>query len=242
MDRICYCRPHGISKKNKKSPTRLPNYLGGWHPSLLPLETIKHPDVDIIVRGIGEITFLELVKCLGKKKRPLRKVLGITYKQKDRIITNRDRSNTSLNNLPPSAYNLVDVEKYMGPSRFVKTQRFEKLGGRIIGYVSSRGCPYNCAFCADSKVYNRKRIELSAKRVLKDLKHLIKTYNITGVVFEDTNFFANKKRLLNICKGIVDNNWDIKWSGYEKITRFLTFTKKELELIKKSGCTIIQAG
>lgn len=179
---------------------------------------------------------------LREKKRPLRKVLGITYKQKDRIITNRDRSNTSLNNLPPSAYNLVDVEKYMGPSRFVKTQRFEKLGGRIIGYVSSRGCPYNCAFCADSKVYNRKRIELSAKRVLKDLKHLIKTYNITGVVFEDTNFFANKKRLLNICKGIVDNNWDIKWSGYEKITRFLTFTKKELELIKKSGCTIIQAG
>ena len=40
----------------------LPVVFGGWHPSLLPEQTLAEPFVDVVVRHQGELTFLELVR------------------------------------------------------------------------------------------------------------------------------------------------------------------------------------
>lgn len=223
-----------LARRVKSANPDFPIIWGGWHPSLFPSQTVENPNIDIVVRGQGELTFLELVKCL-EKNGSLKGVLGITYKSKGKIITNPDRPRTPLDDLPSYAYNLIDIEKYM-------TNGLEGLGKRAVGYISSQGCPFNCNFCADSKLYNRKRMEFSVERVLKDFKYLIETYNITGFAFEDTNFFVNKKRVLKICQGIVDNKWNIGWIAYERVNHFLTFSEEEIALIKKSGCIHLKVG
>lgn len=220
-----------LCKKIKKTHPHIPLIWGGWHPSILVLETLNNPYIDIIVKGQGEVTFFELIKCLDKKL-PLDNVKGIAYKNKGKIIDNPDRPRIPLDDLPSLPIHLIDLEKYVNII----------LGKRTTGYVSSQGCPFSCAFCADSLIYNKKRADLSAKRVLKDLKNLIENYNIDSISFLDTNFFVNKDKVREICEGIIKNKWDIKWSAFERTSHFITFDKKTLELIKDSGCCLLVVG
>ena len=220
-----------LSKKIKEVDSKIPIVWGGWHPSILPLETIKEPSIDIIARGQGEATFLELVKCL-EKKHPLNRIKGITYKKNGRVITNPDRQRTYLDDLPPIPFHILDLEKYVN----------DTIGKRTLGYITSQGCPYNCAFCADSLVYNRKRIDLSAKKVIRDLKKLIETYKINGIMFWDTNFFINMDKVKKICRGIIKNKWDIKWGAFERVDHFISLNEKTIKLIKNSGCRLLVVG
>lgn len=220
-----------LSKKIKEIRPDFPIVWGSWHPSLFPEQTVGNPHVDIVVRGQGEVTFLELIKCL-EKNISLENILGITYKSNGKIINNPDRPRTPLDDLPPFPFHLIDLEKYIT----------NRLGKRTIGYNTSQGCPFNCAFCADATVYKRKRYDLSAKRVLKDMNLFIEKYNADAIWFDDTNFFINKKKLFDICRGIIKNNWKIKWMGSGKVNQFFTFSDEEFKLIKKSGCSLITVG
>ena len=222
-----------LSKKIKEINPDIPIVWGGWHPSILPLETIKEKSIDIIVRDQGETTFLELVQNLERGE-SLKQVKGITYKFNNKILTNPDRQRTSLNDLPPMPFHIIDVEKYINDEA--------GIGKRTLGYASSQGCPYNCAFCADSAIYKKIRMELSAEKVIKDLKKLIEKYNLDSLIFEDTNFFVNKEKVKQICKAIIENKWNIKWMAYERTTHFLTFDEETLKLIKDSGCCLLIVG
>lgn len=222
-----------LSKKIKKVNPKIPTVWGGWHPSLLPLETIKNPFVDIVVRGQGEITFCELVQQL-EKNHPLKEVLGITYKSDNRIITNPDRPLVPLDDLPPLPYHLIDFERYVNA--------VPGLGKRTALYVSSHGCPYNCSFCADVMVWKRRRYDCSAERVLEDLKKFIEDYKIDGVMFWDNNFFVNINKVKKICEGIIKNKWNIKWGGLERVDHFISLDEETIKLIKKSGCNLIVPG
>jgi radical SAM superfamily enzyme YgiQ (UPF0313 family) len=222
-----------LSKKIKSINPNIPIVWGGWHPSILAEQTVENDNVDIVVKGQGETTFLELVQHLEKKK-SLKKVLGITYKSNNKIIVNPDRPRTPLDNLPPVPYHIVNLQKYITD--------IAGIGKRTLNYISSQGCPYCCAFCADALIYKRKRMDLSAERVIKDLKKLIEEYNIDSIIFDDTNFFVDKEKVKRICLGIIKNKWKIKWGAYERTSHFLTFDKETIRLIKDSGCCLLIAG
>lgn len=220
-----------IAKKIKENHKHIPIVWGGWHPSLLPEQTIKNPYVDIIVKGQGYLTFCELVEKLIKKE-SLKDVLGIIYKKNGKIINNPDRPLEDLNKIPNFPYELIDIERVLS----------SQINTRTISYITSQGCPYRCTFCADSKIYKRKWNSFSVERVLKDLKTFIEKYNINGVRFEDTNFFIDEKRIKGICKGIIKNKWNIKWMASVRTEQLLHFNKETLDLIKKSGCKYLGAG
>ena len=77
-----------------------PVVWGGIHPSLLPAQTLENEDIDIIVQGEGEETFLELVQALDGKQ-PLSTVKGIWYKENGHIKSTGMRSFVDLNKQPP---------------------------------------------------------------------------------------------------------------------------------------------
>jgi radical SAM superfamily enzyme YgiQ (UPF0313 family) len=121
----------------------LPIVYGGWHPTLLPEQTLQADYVDVVVRGQGEVTFIELLGRLNSKI-SLNGVAGVSYKEGTRIVHNPDRPIISLNNLPMPAYDLVNTDAY------------EKACGlRKTVYASSVGCPYSCNYCTDTVFYHR---------------------------------------------------------------------------------------
>jgi radical SAM superfamily enzyme YgiQ (UPF0313 family) len=89
-----------LAKKFKKKYPKIPIIWGGWHPSILPHQTIKDPCVDIIVKGQGDITFTELVHAL-EKKQDLKHIPGLVYKNGNKVIETPDRGAVDLSQVQP---------------------------------------------------------------------------------------------------------------------------------------------
>ncbi len=68
----------------------LPIIFGGWHPTLLPDETLSEPFVDVVVRGQGEVTIVEVAETL-LARRSLEGIAGVSWKSRGRRMHNVDR-------------------------------------------------------------------------------------------------------------------------------------------------------
>ncbi len=156
----------------------LPDFmLGGWHPMLVPDETLSEPFVDVVVQGQGEVTLVEVAEAL-LAKRSLEGIAGVSWKSNGQRRHNPDRHVEPLDALPVPAFDLTDFDAY------------ERLsGGRKIGYATSVGCPYACNYLTDMVFYKRRFNALSnQERVVSELVDLVTRYRIEEVALLDSNF------------------------------------------------------
>jgi len=222
-----------IASLVKKKYPDLPIVWGGWHPSVLPVETVKNKNVDIVVKGQGDRTFPELVSALEQKK-SLRGLRGVVFKEKDRVIVNPDRPLEDLNDLPPLPYHLVDIEKCITKTEF---------GERSLFYTSSYGCPFRCGFCVEPIVYHQHWVGFKAERVVEDWQFLVKKYQIDTVIVSDSNFFTDKQRVYDICRGLLRKRIKIKWRNANgRIPQLVAFEPEIWQAMEKSGCSLINTG
>ena len=156
--------------------------MGGVHPTVLPKETIKNEDVDIVIRGEGEYTFLDI-----SNSEPLKDILGVTYKENGNVINNPERPFIeNLDDLPfPARHLLLEKETY--PSNAF---------GMIL---ASRGCPHKCIFCSPDKVWKRKVRFRSEENVISEIKHVKKEFGTQFFYFNDADLLLNRKFAENIC-------------------------------------------
>lgn len=210
----------------------MPVVFGGWHPTILPEQTLKNNYVDIVVRGQGESSFRELVEGL-KKGAAFDGIKGISYKRQEKIISNEDRPLEGINDTYAMPYHLLDdIEKYIYNDWY---------GDRILSYVSSFGCPHKCKFCAEHNMSRGTWKGLSPERVVKEISDLVQRYRLDGIAFYDSNFFASEERVKKICSGIVKSN--IRWGNANgTVTRLLRYNPQTWLLMKESGCSEILIG
>jgi len=218
-----------LSKKIKEK-YNIPIIVGGIHPTALPQKSLDYwPDVDILVRGEGEITLSEIMA--GK---PLEKIDGIAYRKKENIKLNKEREFISdLDVLPfPARHLLPDLKKY--------SLGFDWEGRKPAAMIfSSRGCPFSCIYCA-SKIMWKQRLRLrSARNVLNEIDFLVKKYGTKEILFYDDHFVFNKKRLREICMGLIKRNYDLTWGCMSRVD---CFDLETALLMKKSGCHMISFG
>jgi anaerobic magnesium-protoporphyrin IX monomethyl ester cyclase len=221
-----------ISRAVKRKLPGLPVVWGGYHPTLLPLQTIADPAIDIIVKGQGEITFRTLVEALAEKK-PLNGIEGIVFKEAGRVVTNPNRAFADVNQFPPLPYELIDMETHFPDLEF---------GARTISYVSSQGCPHDCQFCAESTAYNRSWSGLAPARVGDDLERLIRRYNGDGVIIVDNNFFVDEKRVQGICTEIIQRGLRFKWGAQGRADQVARLSPATFDLLRKSGFSVFHVG
>lgn len=222
-----------ISKIVKKLFPDLPVIWGGYHPTILPLETVLNDNIDIVVRGQGEITFRELVNSLNDGK-GYKHIEGITYKDNHQAISNPNREILDINFFNDLPYDLIDMKKYIHVSR---------IGAKTIEYVASFGCPFDCGFCVEPRVYNRKWSGLKAERVVNELDNLVKTYGIDCVQLQETNFFVDEQRVKNICQGLIERKIKISWGDANgRAPQLVNYDENTWEIMKLSGCKNILIG
>jgi anaerobic magnesium-protoporphyrin IX monomethyl ester cyclase len=222
-----------MAKRIKKLRPKIPIVWGGWHPSIQPEQTAENENVDFLVRGQGEVTFYELVKAIEQND-GFETILGLTYKRDGKIQSNPDRPIMDPNTFPRLPYELIEMQKYIHVSEF---------GQRTINYLSSIGCPFNCGFCAEKLVHRRKWIPLASERVLDDLEYLINTYSVDSVVINDSEFFINEKRVAQICRGMIDRGFHIKWGNVNgRADILMRYKEGTWELMRKSGLQSILTG
>lgn len=219
-----------IAKFSKQLRPDLPVVFGGWHPTLLPDETLAEPYVDIVVRGQGEITLCELVESLADDK-PLRNVAGISWKT-DAIRThNPDRRVEPLEALPLPAYDLADFDAYE-----------RACGFRQLAYATSVGCPYACNYCTDMVFYNRRFNALSVQRVVREMTTLVEKYRIEEVALLDSNFPVDLKRAIAISRGILDSGIKFRWTFQASTDFICRMSEDDVRLLGASGVSYMGFG
>lgn len=222
-----------IASLARRSNPSLPIVWGGWHPSILPEQTVRNKYVDIVVKGQGDRTFPELVHALEEKK-PLKDIRGIVFKKNGKVFSNPDCPLEDINDLPPYPYHLVDIEKCIGDTEY---------GKRTIPYISSYGCPHRCGFCVEQIVNKRKWVSLKARRVVNDWAQLVKKYKADSIAVYDSNFFVDKKRVYDICRGLLKKKIKIKWGNANgRIPQLIQYEPEIWEVMEKSGCAMILTG
>ncbi len=224
-----------------KKKSNIPVVWGGLHPTMLPEQTLKNENIDLIVRGEGEVTVVELAKMLADKGfslYDLSSIKGIGYKENGNIKINPSRPFiTNLDNYFP-AWHYIDIEKYFYNRRFFYSEFGSKLpGDKIAAIITSRGCPWRCTFCYNQFVNKRNFRAHSAQKVIQDINKLKKNHNISALVFEDDNFFTDKKRALEIIR-----NSNIPFSVSIRANYVAQWGEDFVQELSKHNCIELRIG
>jgi len=154
---------------------------GGIHFSFTPEESlVNFPEIDIVVRGEGELTIVELIKTLNKKGK-LDKVQGISFRHKKAIVHTPSRPLIkNLDSLPYPAYHLVED--------YLKQYHFTMMAGRNTRYMileTARGCEYKCSFCTQWNHWGGTWRTKSTKRIVDEIEYLNENYGGVFLWFTD---------------------------------------------------------
>jgi len=223
---------YSVAGISKEVNPKIKVVVGGPHVTFTAKQTLKEcPFIDIVVRGEGEETFRELVSYLessGGNTSSLKKVKGITFKDKNTIIETEPRPFIkNLDTIPFPAYHLLPMEKY-------------NLEGKKFGNImTSRGCPFSCIFCSSSQLFGKIWRARTPENVIEEIKLLKDKYGVKEIEFLDDTFTLNKKRAEKICDLLIEKNLGISWSCSSRVD---TINEALIEKLKKAGCHTIYVG
>jgi radical SAM superfamily enzyme YgiQ (UPF0313 family) len=214
----------------KSVAPEVPVIWGGWHASYAAQQAIEDPRVDVVVRGMGERTFVQVLAAL-ESGRSLHDIPGLHFRDGDKVVATPDRLPEDINQFPPPAYDLIE------PDRYVQNVR---PGVKLANTIFSRGCPYACDFCLDS---GNKWLGLSIDRMIADIEFWIGR-GANHIRFYDGNFFLGKPRLVEFCNAILSRGLDQKfrWMATAVGNRVVQMDDALLSLLYRAGLNQMAIG
>ena len=200
---------------------------GGIHATFTDLDVLRtHPYVDCVVRGEAETIITPLLKKIQRSKHSrsiLRELDGVTFKiqQKDDepplIIRNPDNHvKPDLNDIPLPDYGLLNREQY-------RTAPFFHLFGQ-------RGCPFDCAFCANVNFFGRSTVRRKkSERVIEEIKLVQSLFGNKIFLINDDTFTSYKKYAIELCQALEKERFGTCFQVQSRVDRL------DDELLKAMG-------
>jgi anaerobic magnesium-protoporphyrin IX monomethyl ester cyclase len=212
-----------IAKSVKTWNPDFPVILGGWHPPPLPKQTLECDWIDIVVRGQGEETLLELVQHIETRS-TVDLIPGIGFKRNGKLIFTTERPLKALVDMPPKAYELADFDAYE-----------RSCGRRWAMYTSSLACPFDCAYCTNGGVYGRKWNALPPEQFVAETVDLTRRYNLEMLWVVDDNFLVDLDRARLIGEGLTRAGANFKWSIQATTNLTARLSLEDLKLLRRGG-------
>jgi anaerobic magnesium-protoporphyrin IX monomethyl ester cyclase len=208
----------------------LPNakvLVGGAHATFMDKQLLSEvPEIDVVVRGEGELTLLEIANNISDLK--LEDIDGITFRKNGQITKNKTRPFTqNLDQMPHPAFHLFPLDKY------------RIYGKTFLPVMSSRGCPFQCAFCVTSQSFGAQFRARSATNVVDEIEWLKNTHGADGITFYDDILTLNKERILSICDQMVERKIGLPWGCQTRVDQV---NKDMLGRMKRACCAEVSFG
>ncbi len=219
-----------IVKMAKKTCPNCLTIMGGPHVTVLDEQVLnEQPELDIVVRGEGEQTLLEIVDLASKSDlKTLHGVNGLTLRNNGQIFRTPDRAFIeNLDELPHPAYAHFPLSKYM------------LLGKNYLPIITSRGCPFQCTFCLASRMCGRGFRTRSPEKVVDELEWLRDTHGADSFAFYDDTFTFDMKRAFEICEEMKTRKIDLPWDCRTRVDRI---SKEILIKMREANCKLIHYG
>lgn len=221
-----------LAEMVKKKNSKIVNIFGGPHVNVLAEQTLQHPLVDMVLVGLGQESFYQVLKYIDHKS-DTSDIGGFMYKVDGNIYGNIPPK--PLKSLYPYDYSLIDINDYI--------QYDSTISDRTINYIASQGCVYACNFCYEC-TYKRRYYKMPIEYVKRDITQFVKEFNINGIKFYDADFFIDKNAALSISE--VLKEYGLHWAASihpRDILRAEKDRKNELlQAIKESNCTRLLMG
>ncbi|MCM8787141.1 MAG: B12-binding domain-containing radical SAM protein [Candidatus Omnitrophica bacterium] len=195
---FCLELAHQIKKQWRK-----PIVVGGPHVSVCYKDFLLK-GIDFAVIGEGEKPIFDLL-CAMLTKSSYKNISGIVCADTiEQLITT---NTVPIDELPFPAWDLVPLEKYWSLN-----MTHSPVQGRFAPMITSRGCPFNCAFCSTPLISRRRWRGCSPERVIAEIEYLKTNYGVEDIFIQDDNFNADPKRVLNICALIEKRSFKIRFT------------------------------
>jgi anaerobic magnesium-protoporphyrin IX monomethyl ester cyclase len=200
--------------------------IGGCHVTHLPVETLREMDYDLAVIGEGEETILEIADEMEPET-----IKGIAYREGENIVVNEERPLIKdLDTIPFPARHLLpnafSPELYYG-ARYGSGEIATSL-------ITERGCPYNCAYCAN---WDRKLRFRSVENVVEEVKLCIDRFNSRRFKIIDDEFGMGGERAFELMVAL-----EPLGIHFRAATRSDVVNPKLLAAMKKAGLDEISYG
>ena len=219
-----------ITEAAKKRRPDLPIVWGGWHPSMFGTECLEHPAVDVTVQGQGEATFAEIVERFITGE-TLEGCQGCTFRLDGKPRLNPPRAMQGFHVFRPHDYDLIDVESY-----------FKLKNRRQLDYISSQGCHFRCAFCADPFVYNRRWEGIDPERMGEEIESLWNRYKFDDLNFQDETYFTYANRVEAVADEFIARKLPITWAATMRADQCFRMPEEVFAKCKQSGLRRVLVG
>jgi len=175
--------------------------FGGIHATIMWKQVLeRYPSIDIIVRGEGEVTLLEIAQ-----DRPLEEIDGICYRKDGRVVRNKDRELISnLDEIPFPAWDVHDLRVFGAPNNAKEGEVINGIDASkepVAPIIFSRGCPGRCNFCSTWWIWKHWRCR-SAKNITDEIEYLHNEFNIKHFKFLDDCFTVDRNAIIQFCDEI----------------------------------------
>ncbi len=215
-----------IAEISKRVSPETTTVLGGVHPTVLPEEVLANEAVDLVVRGEGEATMVEIAAGLARNE-----IRGISYREHGGIRHTPDRELIKhLDELPFPAYHLLPMEKYRPASGAAKRMPATSV-------LATRGCPGRCTFCY--RIFGPRLRCRSGRNIADEVKLLQQRYGVREICFYDDTFTSVRKEVRAFCEILLQEGIDLTWSCFSRID---TFCETTFSLMRKAGCHQVMYG
>lgn len=218
-----------IAKIAKEIDSKMQIVFGGAHPTVMPAEVLSEENVDFVVRGEGEDTFLELLNALYRGNTRLEEVKGLSFKAGGQLIHN------------PARECIEDLDRLPFPARHLLINNFgdDRSSYQILfrDILVSRGCPYHCKFCAANSVWGKKWRTRSVGNVIKEIKMLRDKYLVNYFEILSDTLGVRESWMIGFCQSISSLN--VTWGCTTRINKL---NENILKLMKDSGCVQAHIG
>jgi anaerobic magnesium-protoporphyrin IX monomethyl ester cyclase len=217
-----------VAKNAKQMCPQATVVLGGPHVTITDDKfLLQHPEVDVVVKGEGEQTIVELAQHLSDQK-ILNELAGLAFRNNGQVVHTANRPCIqNLDELPYPAYHYFPLIKY---------RIFKKIG---VPMLTSRGCSSGCNFCLVPQIAGNNFRARTSASVVNEFEYLKNRYQVDFVTFNDEIFTHDKKRVLDICSGIKQRRIKIPWDCQ---TRVDLVSKDLLQAMKEANCQLINFG
>ncbi|MBN1947479.1 MAG: radical SAM protein [Bradymonadales bacterium] len=204
----------------------LPIVMGGPHVTFWDRECLAEaPQVDVVVRGEGEWTFLHLLRTL-ERRGDLAEVEGITWRLPDgQSIRNRARMLGDVSTLPPIDFDLL-------PEPFCR--RME------VHAITSRGCAHRCRFCHERRFWGGKVRQLPVERVVEEMELIRTRFGDRVVGIDDSMLDMRTPYFHELCRRLAASS--ARPEDFSLLSRIDTITPEGLEAMRRAGVTVLMVG
>jgi anaerobic magnesium-protoporphyrin IX monomethyl ester cyclase len=238
---LATCNAYVVARTLETAKGINPNILtvtGGQHFTATAQESLEtYPEIDVIVRGEGEQTLVELVRNANKKSF-FPKIKGLSFKHKGKIFHNQAGPLIeNLNDLPYPGYHFVKdiVHKY----HFAAMAGFNAPYALIEG---SRGCTHTCTFCTQWRHWLGKWRVKSPKRIADEMEFCYQNYGSRFIWLTDDNL-GSGERVSEVADEILQRKMadDLMWFVQARCDDIVR-NEKSLPKLRKSGLRWVLLG